>query len=100
MISTARLNGSLRVHLQPINVLVLNYPDGILILWPASHLDAFSAYLFPTWLPCNALGSTAGALTGLRYTPRIDSVEKSLVREVDDSPSGKPKGTFLKEVFG
>ena len=33
---------------------------GDLILWPASHLDAFSAYPIPTWIPGNAPGGTTG----------------------------------------
>ena len=33
---------------------------GNLILWPASHLDAFSAYPIPTWIPGGAPGGTTG----------------------------------------
>ena len=50
-ISTGRLNVLPRVHLRPINVVVYHgpyqvNPVGDLILERASHLDAFSAYLF------------------------------------------------------
>jgi len=48
-ISTARLNALLRLHLQPINLVVyegpyLVDPVGDLILRRASRLDAFSGY--------------------------------------------------------
>ena len=33
---------------------------GALILWPASHLDAFSAYPIPTRIPGGAPGGTTG----------------------------------------
>ena len=66
-ISTAQLKGLPPLHLRPINQLVLlgSYPVipvGDLILGWASHLDAFSAYPFRTWLPGGALGRTTGAL--------------------------------------
>ena len=55
-ISTVQLNGSLRLHLQPINLVVFKgsywiNSMGYLILRGASRLDAFSVYPVPTWLP-------------------------------------------------
>ena len=49
------------LHLPPINLVVYKGPYslkvmGNLILRPASRLDAFSVYLFRTWLPCHAFG--------------------------------------------
>ena len=61
MISIARLNASQRLHLRPINVLVLNDPQGDLILGRASCLDAFSTYPDPTRLPGSAPGGTTGS---------------------------------------
>ena len=54
-ISTVQLNGSLRLHLQPINLVVFKgsywiNSMGYLILRGASRLDAFSVYPVPTWL--------------------------------------------------
>ena len=60
VISTARLNVSPRLHLPPIDVVVFNDPQGDLILWLASRLDAFSAYPYPTRLPGRAPGGTTG----------------------------------------
>ena len=55
LISTGQLNVSLRVHTQPIKVVVFNRPlvqpeswKGDLILGEAWRLDAFSAYPFRT----------------------------------------------------
>jgi hypothetical protein len=65
-ISTARLSGSHRLHLPPIDVVISHGPSellaelGVLILGGASHLDAFSGYPFPTSLPGDAPGGTAG----------------------------------------
>src|SRR5581483_34493 len=64
-ISTGRLNTLLCVHLRPINVVVyhgpyLVDPVGNLILERASHLDAFSAYLFRRSPTSRALGRTTG----------------------------------------
>ena len=64
-ISTGRLNTLPCVHLRPINVVVyhgpyLVNPVGDLILERASHLDAFSAYLFRRSLTSRALGRTTG----------------------------------------
>ena len=59
-ISTARLNASRRLHLQPIDVVVSHGPQRVLIPGPASRLDAFSAYPFRAWLPCHAPGGTTG----------------------------------------
>ena len=59
-ISTARLNASRRLHLQPIDVVVSHGPPRVLIPGPASRLDAFSAYPFRAWLPCHAPGGTTG----------------------------------------
>ena len=52
-ISTGQLNVSLRLHLRPINLLVLEEPlgtkvQGDLILGEASRLYAFSGYPFRT----------------------------------------------------
>ncbi len=52
-ISTGKLNALLRLHTQPINVVVYNGPSGdcsrgYLILKEASRLDAFSGYPFRT----------------------------------------------------
>ena len=52
-ISTGQLNTLLRLHTQPINVVVYNGPlgdcsQGYLILKEASRLDAFSGYPFRT----------------------------------------------------
>ena len=60
VISTARLNVSPRLHLPPIYVVVFNDPQGDLILWLASRLDAFSAYPYQTRLPGGAPGGTTG----------------------------------------
>ena len=60
VISTARLNVSPRLHLPPIDVVVFNDPQGDLILWLASRLDAFSAYPYQTRLPGGAPGGTTG----------------------------------------
>ena len=43
-ISTGQLNVSLRLHLQPIDVVVYHGPQGYLVLRGASRLDAFSGY--------------------------------------------------------
>ena len=59
-ISSARLKASLPVHLHPIDVLVLDDPQGDLILRPASCLDAFSIYPITTWIPGGAAGATTG----------------------------------------
>jgi len=63
-ISTTRLNALQRLHLWPINVIVSDGPLGIapgfLVLGLASHLDAFSGYLFRTWIPGHATGVTTG----------------------------------------
>ena len=61
VISIARLNASQRLHLRPIYVLVLNDPQGDLILGRASCLDAFSTYPDPTRLPGSAPGGTTGS---------------------------------------
>src|SRR5208282_4320374 len=65
-ISTGQLNALLRLHLQPIKVVVCDCPSypaeaglGNLILGRASCLDAFSNYLFRTSLPSGATGVTA-----------------------------------------
>ena len=60
VISTARLSVSPRLHLPPIDVVVFNDPQGDLILWLASRLDAFSAYPYQTRLPGGAPGGTTG----------------------------------------
>ena len=48
------------VHLHPIYVIVYDGPQGNLILWTASGLDAFSTYPLPTWIPGGAPGGTTG----------------------------------------
>ena len=60
-ISTGQLNMLPCVHLPPINLVVYKGPYllkavGNLILRSASRLDAFSVYLFRTWLLCRAVG--------------------------------------------
>ena len=60
VISTARLSMSPCLHLPPIYVVVYNDPQGDLILWLASRLDAFSAYPYQTQLPGGAPGGTTG----------------------------------------
>ena len=60
VISTARLRVSPRFDLPPIDVVVFNDPQGDLILWLASRLDAFSAYPYQTRLPGGAPGGTTG----------------------------------------
>ena len=64
-ISTGQLNTLLCVHFRPINVVVYHgpyqvVPVGNLILERASHLDAFSAYLFRRSPTSRALGRTTG----------------------------------------
>ena len=64
-ISTGRLNTLPCVHLRPINLVVCEgpyrvIPVGDLISGRASHLDAFSAYPFRTWLTSSAAGATTG----------------------------------------
>ncbi len=81
-ISTGRLNTLPCVHLRPINLVVcegpyLVDPVGNLILERASHLDAFSAYLFRTWLTSRAAGATTG-------TPEVRPSRSS--RTGDSSP--------------
>jgi len=51
------------LHLRPIDVVVFDGPVrwGGFISGPVSHLDAFSAYPLPTWLPGRATGVTAGS---------------------------------------
>ena len=53
-VRTGRLRRSLAVHFRPIDLVVFQEPscseksNGNLVLKRASHLDAFSAYPFPT----------------------------------------------------
>jgi hypothetical protein len=78
-ISTGQLNGSLHVHIRPINVIV-SYgpyqvnPVGDLILRRASHLDAFSAYPFRRWQTSRAFGKTTG-------TPELRPSRSSRTRD-------------------
>ena len=60
VISTARLNALPRLHLQPIDVIVFDDPNGDLILGGASCLDAFSTYPGQTRIPGGAPGGTTG----------------------------------------
>ena len=45
-ISTGKLHTLRRFHTQPINVVVFNDSQGILVFRLVSRLDAFSGYLF------------------------------------------------------
>ena len=60
-IRTARLSVLPRLHLRPIDVLVLHGPRRGPVLRLVSRLDAFSGYPFRTWLPGGAAGATTGA---------------------------------------
>ena len=62
LISIGQLKTLLLLHPQPINLLVSKMSYRILILKSVSHLDAFSGYLFQTWLPSYATGVTTGTL--------------------------------------
>ena len=64
-ISTGQLNASLRLHTQPINLVIYEGPlapcgEGDLILGRASRLYAFSGYRYRTQLPSAAPGGTTG----------------------------------------
>jgi len=59
-------------RLQP-HLLVSRETNGILILRRASHLDAFSGYHCPTWLPGDAVGTTTG-------TPAVGPARSSRTR--------------------
>jgi hypothetical protein len=64
-ISTGQLHTLPCFHFRPINLLVCQgpypvNPVGDLISRRASHLDAFSAYPFRTWLTSRAAGATTG----------------------------------------
>ena len=63
-ISNGQLHASLHFHLRPIYLVVFKgsstIKSGDLILGPASRLDAFSVYPFPSWLPGRAIGMTTG----------------------------------------
>ena len=48
VISTGKLKALLLLHIQPINVVVYDDSQGILVLRLVSRLDAFSVYLFRT----------------------------------------------------
>ncbi len=80
-ISTGQLSVFMytRLHLRPINLLVLEVPYslkgiGQFILGLASRLDAFSGYPDRTWLPSNALSRTTGA-------PEVRPSQSSRTRE-------------------
>ena len=78
-ISTVQLNGSLRLHLQPINLVVFKgsywiNSMGYLILRGASRLDAFSVYPVPTWLLCHRLDS-------LTDTPEVSPSRSSRTKD-------------------
>ena len=64
-ISTGQLHTLLYFHIQPIYLVVFQWPYFFrmtnLILRGASCLDAFSTYPFQTWLPGYALGRTTDA---------------------------------------
>ena len=64
-ISTGQLHTLPCFHFRPINLVVCEGPYpvdpvGDLISRRASHLDAFSAYPFRTWLTSRAAGATTG----------------------------------------
>ena len=63
-ISNSQLRALLHFHLCPIYLVVFKgvyfFRMGHLILRGASRLDAFSVYLFRTWLPGRRLGSLTG----------------------------------------
>ncbi len=63
-ISMSMLNSLPNVHTTPINPVVYwgSYlrRESNLILKQVSHLDAFSGYLYPTWLPSCATDMTTG----------------------------------------
>ena len=48
VISTGKLKALLLLHIQPINVVVYDDSQGILVLRLVSRLDAFSVYLVHT----------------------------------------------------
>ena len=48
VISTSKLKALLPLHIWPINVVVYDDSQGILVLRLVSRLDAFSVYLFRT----------------------------------------------------
>ena len=64
--------------------------QGILILWSASRLDAFSGYPFQTWLPGDASGKTTG-------TPGVCPSRSSRTRDRSTSRFLRPRqiGTKL-----
>ena len=81
-IRTGQLNTLPCLHLRPINLVFFQESYSVkrmgdLILGTASHLDAFSAYPHPTWLPSTAPGETTG-------TPAVGSSRSSRTR--DDFP--------------
>ena len=64
-ISTGQLHTLPCFHFRPINLVVCQGPYPVvpvrdLISRRASHLDAFSAYPFRTWLTSRAAGATTG----------------------------------------
>ena len=64
-ISTSQLKALLPLHTWPINLIIYEgsyqiNSVGDLFLRAASHLDAFSAYPFRTWLSSRAPGGTTG----------------------------------------
>src|SRR5438067_13857229 len=61
-ISTSKLHASRRFHTWPINVVVFHGSRRSLVLRLVSRLDAFSGYLFRTWLPCCVAGATTDPL--------------------------------------
>ena len=79
-ISIVKLNALLHLHIRPIDLVVYQgplvgfNPKGDLILGGAWRLDAFSAYLFRTWLP----GDTVDTITG---TPSVRHSRSSRTKE-------------------
>ena len=88
-ISTGPLNGLLRLHVPPINVVVSHGPYslegmGSLISRWASRLDAFSGYPIQTWLISSAVGTTTD-------TPEVCSSRSSRTRD-DSSQASSAHG--------
>src|SRR5206468_10835556 len=88
-ISTGPLNGLLRLHVPPINVVVshgsysLKGMGSLISRW-ASRLDAFSGYPIQTWLISSAVGTTTD-------TPEVCSLRSSRTRS-DSSQASSAHG--------
>ena len=77
-ISDSQLHTLLHFHLCPIYLVVFKgsycFRMRYLILRGASHLDAFSVYPFPTWLPGHAPGGATG-------TPEVSPSRSSRTKD-------------------